>query len=182
MKKPTLLLMASLLLVCLCGCANQEGSYTDYRGVKVADFDIALMEKINAFNGINMSSDDVVRDLAYLQVQVAEAERLGLAPDYEETKRGYIAEVIEPIMAGLASDDPFTQQGVLLYLDTQSTIAEDLGMSTNEFAEYQLGKMRDFGACAALMANFYQSGPAQTIETYQAYVESLFGQYAEEDI
>lgn len=151
MKKFAFILCAALLALALGGCAAEEADYTEYNGVKIPNVDIVNMRNMYIFiDETNVPSDDeLLATLARQQVQLDEAERLGLMPSKAEAEKNYMVYYIEPIMELLASDEPLQHEDALFFLMLLQEQGKALGLSHDEFCDYlitQWQRMMGMGA------------------------------------
>ncbi len=151
MKKIAFILCAALLALALGGCAAVDADYTEYNGVKIPNVDIVNMRNMYIFiDETNVPSDDeLLATLTRQQVQLDEAERLGLMPSKAEAEKNYMVYYIEPIMELLASDEPLQHEDALFFLMLLQEQGKALGLSHDEFCDYlitQWQRMMGMGA------------------------------------
>lgn len=151
MKKFAFILCAALLALALGGCAAADADYTEYNGVKIPNVDIVNMRNMYIFiDETNVPSDDgLLATLARQQVQLDEAERLGLMPSKAEAEKNYMVYYIEPIMESLASDEPLQHEDALFFLMLLQEQGKALSLSHDEFCDYlitQWQRMMGMGA------------------------------------
>lgn len=188
MKKLGVWLCAALLVISLGGCAASEDAsgYTDYNGVQIPNEDIENMRNMLSFiDGANMpSDDDILRTLAWQQVQYDEAERLGLMPSRAEAEKDYMANYIEPVMHWLAIDDPSAHESSLFFLMLLQEQGKALGLSHDEFCDYLISQWQNMLGTDALYQHFLNENGLTPVDMwatnlYNEYVENLLAQAAD---
>lgn len=187
MKKLGVWLCAALLALSLGGCAASEDAsgYTEYNGVQIPNEDIANMRNMYSFiDEMNVPSDEaLLAMLAYQQVQLDEAERLGLMPSRAEAEKNYMADYIEPVMKYLANDESLLHEDALFFLTLLQEQGKALGLSHDEFCDYLITQWQNMMGINALAEHVLsQTGltPGEmSIDVYDEYVEDLLAQAAD---
>ncbi len=186
MKKFGLLLTAALLALCLGGCAAEDASvYTEYNGVNIPNEDIAVMRNMYAFIDASAvpADEQLLATLARQQVQIDEAERLGLLPSKGEAEAYNQEQQVKPVMQWLASDDPMMHESALFYLMLLQDQAEALGMNHDEFCDYIINQYQKLLGINALQQHVLsQTGltPGEMSQAvYEEYVDGLLAQAAQ---
>lgn len=185
-------MMALLVILLLGGCAADDADYTEYNGVKISNEDIAVTLRLD-----EVIKDDVPRIpteeehlqmLARRQVQVDEAERLGLLPSRAAAEANYQKQVVQRIMRNLASDDLWDREETLYFLSRWQWAQEALGLTHDEYCDYVItARQRDMGIAA--LEQYVLSQPEALSQRgfrplepgedpYSEYVDGLLAQAA----
>lgn len=185
MKKFGLLLCAVLLALSLGGCGVDEVSgYIEYNGVQIADAYVENMRNMYSFfyTGYTPTDEELLATLARQQVQLDEAERLGIMPSKAEVETYYQENVLGPVMRDLGSDDPRIHEEGLFVLTLYQEQCQQLGMNHDEFCDYLINQWQRMMGMNALAEHFLsQTGLApgeMSIDVYDEYVDDLLAQAA----
>lgn len=183
MKKLAFILCAVLLAFTLGGCAADDAEYTEYNGVKIPNEDIENMDVIYMYGSASeLSREELLQRLAYQQVQIDEAERLGLMPSKGEVEAYYQKQLIEPVMAFLGSDDQMEHENALFALNMWQDERERLGMTHDEYCDYVISrwqKILGMGALQQYVLSEKGLTPGEmSIDVYSEYVDGLLAQAA----
>lgn len=187
MKRFGLLLCTALLMLCLGGCAAADVSgYTDYNGVQIPNEDIEKMRQLYNYDGAPYpaSDEEILEALAWEQVQLDEAERLGLMPSKAEAEAYHQEQIIKPTMQALASDDPMMHEAALYTLMLYQEERERMGMTHDEFCDFFITRWQNMLGTTALYQHVIsESGMAPddmwASNLYSDYVDGLLAQAAE---
>lgn len=186
MKKFALLLASALLVLALGGCAAADVSgYTEYNGVQIPNADIENMRNMYTLIGAAYmpADEELLEVLAWNQVQVDEAERLGLMPSEAAAEADYQEQLVKPVMQFLASDDPMMHEQALFFLMMWQEQQEQLGMSHDEYCDFLISSwQKDMGMNALYQHFLSENGLAPydmwASNWYSGYVEDLLAQAA----
>lgn len=188
MQKLGIWLCAALLALSLGGCAASEDAsgYTDYNGVQIPNADIALMRNLYNDNGAPypVSDEEILQSLAWEQVQLDEAERLGLMPSKAEAEAYHQEQIIKPTMQALASDDPMMHEAALYTLTLYQEERERMGITHDEFCDFFITRWQNMLGMNALYQHFLSekgltSDDMWASNLYSEYVEDLLAQAAD---
>ncbi len=194
MQKFGFLLAAALLALCLGGCAAEDADYTEYNGVKIPNKDIAVSRNLH----MNMkdevpytpTDEELLASLARRQVQLDEADRLGLMPSKAAAAAAHQEQLVKRVMRALASDDPMSHEEGLFFLTMWQKQQELLGLHNHdEYCDYIIStRQMDMGINA--LREYFASQPEALsqrgfrpgepwVDTYGEYVDNLLAQAAQ---
>lgn len=183
MKRMALLLGAVLLAFALGGCAAEDADYTEYNGVKIPNEDIENADIIYYYGpAFEPDSEELLQALARQQVQLDEAERLGIMPSKAAAAANYQEQVVKPVMQRLGSNDPTEHEQAVSVLMMWQEERQRRGLLHDEFCDYLISHYHKSLGMKALHKYVWEQSGLPLNEwssyVYYEYVDELLAQAA----